>query len=146
MNDQRSGASWEDRPLSRSLSPDECWARIVRAPYGRIAAHAAEEIDIFPVTHGVDDGCVVFRTAPGTKLIELTIHKSIAFQIDGYDEDEAFSVVVKGEAEEVSSAAQIDRLDGLGIRSWAPEEKDRWVRVNPVSVAGRIFTLPAPND
>lgn len=141
MNVHQSDTIWEDRPPTRPLTVDECWERIMKAPYGRIAARAADEIDIFPINHAVDDGCVVFRTAPGTKLIELTIHTSIVFQVDGFDEHEAFSVIVKGDAEEVSSAAQIDRLDALGLRSWAPEEKDRWVKITPTTISGRIFTF-----
>ncbi|WP_087131673.1 pyridoxamine 5'-phosphate oxidase family protein [Microbacterium esteraromaticum] len=139
-------SSWEDRPPSRSMSETECWERIANAPYGRIAARAAEEIDIFPVNHAIDNGCIVFRTAPGTKLIELTIHRSIVFQIDGYDEHVAFSVIAKGYAEEVTNAAQIEALDKLELRPWAPEEKDRWVRLTPKLVSGRIFTLATSRE
>lgn len=138
-----SDLSWEDRPPSRALTDAECWERIARAPYGRLAARAAGEIDIFPINHGIDDGRIVFRTSPGTKLLELTIHSSIVFQIDGYDEHEAFSVVAKGTAHEVESSREIDRLDALNLRSWAPEDKDRWVVITPSHVSGRIFQLSA---
>ena len=131
-----------DRPPTRHLTEDECWERLSRAPYGRIAATAAGEIDIFPVNHKVDGRAVVFRTAAGTKLLELTIRSSIAFEIDGYDNVEAFSVVVKGTAEEFDRGAEVTAAESLGVQPWAPEEKDRWVKITPVSVSGRVFDLP----
>ena len=74
-----------NRPPTRELSEEECWRLIEAAPYGRIAAAAGGEVDIFPVNHKVDDGpdgrAIVFRTQPGTKLLELTIHANVAFEV-----------------------------------------------------------------
>ena len=131
----------DDRPPTRALTEDECWQLIREAPYGRIAATAAGEIDIFPVNHGVHAGTVVFRTSPGTKLLELTIHHSIVFEVDGFDRNEAFSVVVKGDAVEIERSWAVEELDSLGLRSWAPEDKDRWVQITPRLISGRTFTL-----
>lgn len=132
---------YDDRPPMRQLEADECWRRIADAPYGRIAAGAAGQIDIFPVNHGVDQETIVFRTAPGTKLLELTIRDDVAFEVDGYNEREAFSVVVKGSAVELERDADIARAEALGIVPWAPDEKDRWVRIVPREVEGRVFEL-----
>jgi len=129
----------DDRPPTRALSDSECWQRIVSAPYGRIAAGAAGEIDIFPVNHAVDNHTIVFRTAPGTKLLELTIHAHVAFQVDGFTDADAFSVVVKGRAEELERSWDIEHAERLGIEPWAPEVKDRWVRITPTEVHGRMF-------
>ncbi|MDI2099509.1 pyridoxamine 5'-phosphate oxidase family protein [Ruicaihuangia caeni] len=134
----------EERPPSRALSPEECWERIKAAPYGRIAAVAGGQLDIFPVNHGVDDdGSIVFRTAAGTKLLELTIHQQVAFEIDGYTDADAFSVVVKGTATEFDKQREVYAAERLGITPWAPEEKDRWVRIMPSEISGREF-LRAP--
>lgn len=131
------------RPPTRALSEDECWQRIVDAPFGRVAAAAAGEIDIFPVNHGVDmhgaDRTIVFRTSAGTKLLELTIHEGVAFEVDGYTDADAFSVVVKGTAEEFDRQGEVAAAEELGIRPWAPEEKTRWVRITPTEVSGRTF-------
>lgn len=71
----------------------ECWERIQAAPYGRIAAAAAnDEIDIFPVNHAVLEDSIVFRTSPGTKLLELTIRERVAFEVDGRGAGETYSV------------------------------------------------------
>lgn len=133
-----------DRSPTRLLTPGECWERLTRAPYGRIAAAAAGQVDIFPVNHKVDDGIIVFRTAAGTKLLELTIHNGIAFEVDGLEADEAFSVVVKGTAEEFDRDDDVREAESLGVQPWAPEEKDRWVRIVPESIQGRAFMLSFP--
>jgi len=124
---------------TRALSTAECWQRIEAAPYGRVAATAAGEIDIFPVNHGIQDGTVVFRTAAGTKLLELTINKRVAFEVDGFTDTDAFSVVVKGLAEEFDRQGEVYAAERLGITPWAPEEKDRWVRITPTEMHGRAF-------
>jgi nitroimidazol reductase NimA-like FMN-containing flavoprotein (pyridoxamine 5'-phosphate oxidase superfamily) len=134
----------DDRPPTRHLEEDECWRLIEAAPFGRVAAAAAGEVDIFPVNHKVDhegDGgrAIVFRTAPGTKLIELTIHANVAFQVDGYTDTEAYSVVVKGQARELERTSELMRAETLGVTPWAPEEKPRWVRIQPTDVHGRAF-------
>lgn len=130
-----------ERSPTRQLTDAECWERLAHAPYGRIACTAAGEIDVFPVNHKTDGHSIVFRTSAGTKLLELTIRSAIAFEIDGYDEREAFSVVVKGTAEEFDRDAEVLAAERLGVRPWAPEGKDRWVRISPTLVRGRVFEL-----
>lgn len=130
------------RPPAREMRSAECWERIARAPYGRIVTTAAGEIDIFPVNHGVDRFSIVFRTAPGTKLLELTISRQVVFEVDGIDGDEAFSVVVKGEADQFDRPADVAKAEQIGITPWAPGKKDRWVRITARDIQGRAFTLP----
>ncbi|MDQ2662056.1 MAG: pyridoxamine 5'-phosphate oxidase family protein [Actinomycetota bacterium] len=130
------------RTPTRQLSEDECWQLIREAPYGRLAAAAGGEVDIFPVNHGIDGGTIVFRTAAGTKLLELTIRHRVAFQVDGITDTDAFSVVVKGEASEFDRQGEVAEAERLGITPWAPEPKDRWVRIRPTEVQGRTFRLP----
>lgn len=134
----------EGRTPTRSLDEADCWERLARAPYGRIAMAAGGEVDIFPVNHVVDPSgangpVIVFRTSAGTKLLELTIRHRVAFQIDGFDDAVAFSVVVKGTAEEFDRESEIEAAEALGITPWAPETKDRWVRIIPSEVHGREF-------
>lgn len=132
----------ETREPTRVLTEDECWKIVREAPYGRIAAGAAGEIDIFPINHAVDGPVLVFRTLPGTKLLELTIRSQIAFEVDGYTDDEAYSVVIKGRAEEFDHSIEVESAERLGLEPWAPEPKDRWVRITPTSIEGRWFERP----
>ena len=134
----------DERTPTRELSEEECWRHLADAPYGRVAATAAGEIDIFPVNHKVDGHTIVFRTSAGTKLLELTIRNHVAFEVDGYTETDAFSVVVKGTAEEFDRQSEVAAAERLGITPWAPEEKDRWVRITATDVRGRAFERPGP--
>ena len=121
------------------LSSDECWSILRATPLGRIAASAGDSIDIFPVNVAVDAHSIMFRTAPGTKLLELAINDHVAFEIDGYDEQTAWSVVVKGIAERVERQSEMDAAEELGLAPWIPTLKYRWVRIHPTEVTGRQF-------
>ena len=136
----------DERPRTREMRSAECWERIAQAPYGRIATTAGGEIDIFPVNHGVDRFSIVFRTAPGTKLLELTINRQIVFEVDGIDGDEAFSVVVKGEADQFDRPVDVAKAEELGISPWPPGKKNRWVRITARDIQGRAFTLPSATE
>lgn len=121
------------------LDERECWELLELAPVGRIALAAGGEIDIFPINYVVHEGALYFRTAPGTKLIELTVNPQVAIEIDGWDEGEAFSVVVKGEAERLERAADVDAAELLPLVPLVPTFKYRWVRIRPTTLSGRRF-------
>ena len=117
----------------------ECWRLLGEAQMGRLAMAPAGEVNIFPVNFVVSKGALYFRTAPGEKLLELSVNPDVAFEIDGYDDDSAFSVVVKGVAERLESQAEIDEADRLPLAPWLPTLKFRWVRITPTSMSGRAF-------
>lgn len=123
------------------LDRDECLARITAAPYGRIAAGAAGQLDVFPINHRLLDDTVIFRTAPGTKLVELTIHHEVVFEIDGVEGGEAYSVVVKGRAEELVHSDELERAAATGLHPWAAVRRDRWMRIVPTTITGRRFRI-----
>lgn len=127
-----------DEPV-RELDEQECWDRVAAAPFGRLALSVFDDIDIVPVNAVLSRGDLYFRTAPGSKLAELTANPHVAFEVDGYDEDMAFSVVVKGTAERLERQADIDAADQLPLTPWVPTLKYRWVRIRPTSVTGRLF-------
>jgi nitroimidazol reductase NimA-like FMN-containing flavoprotein (pyridoxamine 5'-phosphate oxidase superfamily) len=123
----------------RELTPQECWERVAAAPYGRLALSVGDEVDIVPVNITLSEGDLYFRTAPGSKLAELSANPVVAFEVDGYDDEHAFSVVVKGTAERLERQADIDAADRLPLTPWIPTLKYRWVRIRPRSVSGRVF-------
>ncbi|HET8957515.1 MAG TPA: pyridoxamine 5'-phosphate oxidase family protein [Microcella sp.] len=122
------------------MTVDECWQRLRDATLGRIAVSAAGVIDIFPVNFVVDEQRrLLFRTAPGTKLLELAINDRVAFEVDDHDATDAWSVVLKGRAERVEKQSDIDRAEALGLAPWIPTLKYRWVRIHPDEITGRRF-------
>jgi hypothetical protein len=73
------------------------------------------------------------------------VNPEVALEIDGWDEGEAYSVVVKGIAERLEHGAEIAEAEQLGLRPWIPTPKTRWVRVRPRVITGRRFRRAA-ND
>lgn len=133
-----------DNPV-RELDEAECWDRVAAAPFGRLALSVFDDVDIVPVNAVLSDGHLYFRTAPGAKLAELTANPRVAFEVDGYDDRTAFSVVVKGTAERLERQADIDAADRLPLTPWSPTLKYRWVRIRPDAVSGREFpSAPEP--
>lgn len=133
-----------DEPVVQ-LTDDECWDRLREAEVGRLAVAPAGAVDVFPINFAVSGRAIYFRTAPGDKLLELSVNPSVAFEIDGWDESSAFSVIVKGIAERLETQTEIDEADRLELAPWVPTLKYRWVRINPTQVTGRYFTrTPEP--
>lgn len=127
------------------LEPADCWQLLRSTSLGRIAVSAAGTVDIFPINYAVDGETIVFRTAPGTKLLELAINDRVAFEIDGHDDREAWSIVVKGIAERMERQREMDAAESLGLTPWIPTLKYRWVRIRATDVTGRRFALgPEP--
>jgi hypothetical protein len=122
-----------------ALTEAECWDLLRSHSLGRLAASAAGVIDIFPLNYYADGSTILMRTTPGTKLVEMTIHHDVAFEIDDFSDTEAMSVVVKGTAEWLDTRADIDEADTVPLVSWLPTLKYVYVRITPTSVTGRRF-------
>ena len=112
---------------------------------GRLALVDADGPVILPVNYTLDEGSVVFRTDPGSKLDAAAAGATVAFEVDAADERDrtGWSVVVRGQAGEVSEPADLERLRTLPLYPWAPGAKARYVRIRPTSVTGRRIALPA---
>lgn len=136
-----------DRDPISVLNRDEAWKLLARRSVGRLAVSVTGQPDIFPVNFHADETSIVFRTAPGSKLLDVTINMAVAFETDGYDTDEAWSVVVKGTARVLEKQAEIFAAEALGLRSWIPTVKPIFVRIVPTEVTGRRFQFgPEPES
>ena len=122
-----------------TLNEEECWNLLSRRELGRLAVAVAGKPDIFPVNYVTDGPRVLFRTAPGSKLAELSANPDVAFEVDEYDDTSAASVVLKGVAKRLELQSEIDAADALPFTSWIPTLKYRWVRISPTSITGRRF-------
>jgi uncharacterized protein len=118
---------------------------------GRIAVSIMHHPDIFPVNYAVledaaDPGAepsVVFRTAEGTKLAAAVLGVAVAFEVDGYDpaEGEAWSVVIKGHAEEIEQIHGGFDPETIPLFPWNAAPKHRFVRIMSTEITGRRFTV-----
>ena len=80
-------------------SATRCWQR---RRVGRVAVCGVQP-EIVPVLYAMLDGDVVFRTAPGEKLLAAALNRTMVFEIDAFDVDtrQGRSVDVVGDAEEI---------------------------------------------
>ena len=122
------------------LDEAECWRRLSQEQLGRLALAISHRVDIFPVNYAVHDGALYLRTAPGSKLLEIAANPDVVFEIDRYDENTAFSVIVRGVAERLELGSEIEEAELSGLITWIPTVKDRWVRIVPTEISGREFT------
>lgn len=128
------------------ISAELCWKALESNTVGRLALMQEDEIRIFPVNYVVDGEKIYFRTAAGSKLLALKEHPQVALEIDAFDDDAAYSVVVTGTAARVESPSEIAAADDLELTSWLPTLKLRWVRIRPREVTGRVFHRGAEPD
>jgi len=129
----------------QALTDQECRKLLGERHLGRLALVDADGPVILPVNYTLDEGSVVFRTDPGSKLDAAAAGATVAFEVDAADERDrtGWSVVVRGQAGEVSEPADLERLRTLPLYPWAPGAKARYVRIRPTAVTGRRIALPA---
>lgn len=129
----------------RVLDADECRELLRQGNLGRLATAAGGDVDIFPINYHSDGNSILLRTAPGTKLLELTVHDSVAFEIDWFSDEEAWSVVARGRARQLESGAEIDEAERSPLTPWIPTLKYRFVRIEIERLTGRRFRrMPEP--
>jgi len=127
------------------LDGPSCWQLLAAAEVGRLAVAVAGDVEIFPINFVTDHETIVFRTAEGTKFSAAVIGPRVAFEADGYDSGagEAWSVIVKGDAREVSMTEQLPEAAFAALFPWHRARKDRVVRIVPGSISGRRFPVAA---
>ncbi|GEP48550.1 pyridoxamine 5'-phosphate oxidase family protein [Microbacterium saccharophilum] len=121
------------------LTDEQCWERLEQQQLGRLVTHVGEVFDIFPVNYVVDGQSIVFRTAEGSKLTELSINDAVLFEADRYTEQDAWSVVVRGHARRLDTSSEVAAADTLPLKPWIPTLKYNYVRIEAASLSGREF-------
>jgi hypothetical protein len=91
------------------------------------------------VNFALDEGDIVVRTDRGGKLAAATRGAVVAFEADQLDPagQSGWSVTAVGPSSEVTDPGELARLRGIGLRSWAPGERDHFIRISPVMLNGR---------
>jgi uncharacterized protein len=131
-------AGWQE------LTKSECFALLSGQQIGRVAVVDDQGPVVFPVNFALDRHMVVFRTGEGTKLDAAARGSRVAFEVDGTNEAArtGWSVLIRGEAIEVTDPAELARLRKLPLRPWAPGAKSRYMRILPAKLTGRRISAP----
>lgn len=138
-NRGRRRARWQE------LTKCECFGLLAREQLGRVTFVDDLGPMVLPVNFVLDRQMVVFRTDNGAKLDVARSGGRVAFEIDGIDAaaHTGWSVVVRGEAAEVTDPAELGRLRRLPLDPWPPGTKSRYVRILPAILTGRRISLPS---
>lgn len=128
-----------DEDVVTYLSDEQCWERLAGHELGRLVTSVGGKLDIFPVNYVVDAGSILFRTAEGSKLTELTINDQVLFEVDDFTDERAWSVVVRGTAARLETAADVEHADSLPLAPWIPTLKYNYVRIAADALSGRDF-------
>lgn len=127
------------------MSTDECWAMLNAHEFGRVAFHLGPEVHLVPVNYAVSGKSLLFRTAPGSKLVGCVMNPDIVFEIDQYDDRTASSVIVRGSARRLHEDQQ-HLADDIGLHPWVPTPKYEVVEIRADEVTGRRFYLDRSAD
>lgn len=126
------------RPID--LDEVECWTLLASTELCRLAFDGADGApDIRPVNHFVLDRSIYIRTAPDAKFAAVDAEPRVALEADGEDDVAYWSVVVRGEAAQVTVEAELRRAGAQHFESWTATPKPFVVRVDVGSITGRRF-------
>lgn len=131
----------EEKPVE-DLTDAECWELLSADQLGRIAYVLVDEVHLVPVNYVIDDGALLIRTSPGNRLLAAALEVGVAFEVDGRDDAEAWSVVVRGRMRRLGEDEQ-HRLDAHPEEPWVAMPVPRYevVELSPSVVTGRRFLL-----
>jgi uncharacterized protein len=137
---------YSDGPALTQLTRDECFHLMTSVPVGRIiyTRQALPAVEL--VNFAVDDGDIIIRTGRSGKLAAATRGAVVAFEADRLDAGchAGWSVTVIGQSREVTDPYEISRLERMGLSSWAPGERDHFIRISPGILSGCRLSAHQP--
>jgi len=116
-----------------------CWRLLDGEGIGRLAISTDDGADIFPLNYLSRHARLYFRSGPGSKIVELTKHPRVAFEVDGRTLLARWSVVVRGTVRRLGSEPEILRSGIENLQTWQPGEKFNYFEIQPEQVSGRFI-------
>ncbi|MEO6943741.1 MAG: pyridoxamine 5'-phosphate oxidase family protein [Lacisediminihabitans sp.] len=132
-------------PVIEELTPDECWELLGDNGVGRLgtaivdATTGAVSPDIYPMNYTVNERAILFRSAPGGKLIDLTKQPSVVFQTDGRRRRTYWSVVTHGQATRLGFDSEIEASGIRDLKATHPTDKWNYFRIDVREITGIRF-------
>ena len=130
------------------LSEAQCLQLIAPGGIGRIAYTGRFGPVVLPVNYTLLDQAIVFRTAEHGPLDEdlrtgiSGADYRVAFEVDSINlvGRTGWSVLVQGPAHHLTEAEQ-DAVRDAGVDTWAPGDRELFVRITPSRITGRHIGL-----
>jgi nitroimidazol reductase NimA-like FMN-containing flavoprotein (pyridoxamine 5'-phosphate oxidase superfamily) len=111
------------------MTRDDCAAFLSSGSAGRVAVVTDAGLDVLPVSFRSDGRTIVIRAAPGSSLSRLSPEDAIVFEIDGYTDEGAWSVVARGRAHQLQAPSR------------GPAVEDALVGIRVDAITGRRLDL-----
>jgi nitroimidazol reductase NimA-like FMN-containing flavoprotein (pyridoxamine 5'-phosphate oxidase superfamily) len=129
------------------LSETECKQLLAEHTAGRVGFMAPDGPQILPVTYQYRNGSVIFRTSPAGALSGLVRRTSVAFEIDGIDEQRhsGWSVLVLGFAEAMAHDYLLTSAWETGPVPWAEGVRNLFIEIKPRKISGRSVRARSDN-
>lgn len=117
-----------------TLDEAECRLLLATRSFGRVGWNSASGVQILPVSYGLVDDLIVFRTAPGSPLAQLVRPVEVSFQVDDLDVETStgWSVLVHG-----TSGAPVAALPVDMPLPWPPGDRPIVIGIAAEHFAGR---------
>ena len=132
--DSRQNAPFQEIPRAT------CERLLSEHTVGRVAWNAPDGPQLVPINYAYYNKTIVFRTVPDGVLSQLARRTSVAFEIDGLDEEArtGWSVVVRGSAERVMQDFNlVELLTKAGPVPWAAGNRTLHIAISPRTITGR---------
>jgi nitroimidazol reductase NimA-like FMN-containing flavoprotein (pyridoxamine 5'-phosphate oxidase superfamily) len=145
MEEERMLMARARKQVIEELPPAECWHLLEADGVGRLATATVDPVtgavapDLFPVNFHAHEGAILFRSGPGSKLVDLTSQPAVAFQTDGRRGRRYWSIVVHGHAHRLALDDDIMESGILDLQATHPTEKWNYVRIDVESITGIRF-------
>ena len=124
------------------LSREECLERLASERLGRLGVVVDGVPLVLPMQFVLDHETVVLQTNSGAKMLHVPL-SAVSFEVDHVDWEEGvgWSVLVQGTGEDISTALdpRSEALRALSVHSWAPPPADRWLKIIPRRITGRVL-------
>jgi nitroimidazol reductase NimA-like FMN-containing flavoprotein (pyridoxamine 5'-phosphate oxidase superfamily) len=122
----------------QTLDENEALRLLAQNEVGRVGLSVGALPAIFPVNYRID-GCIVFRTAPGSKLLAAARNAVVAFEVDDFHaaDRSGWSVLVVGTSEIVHDLDVTFKVLAEELEPWADGPRFSIVRIRPGFVSGR---------
>jgi uncharacterized protein len=129
----------------QQLDKTEALALLANSEVGRVGVTIGALPAIFPVNYRLIDGCIIFRSAPGSKLSAAARGAVVAFEVDDYNvaDRSGWSVLVVGASEIVHDLDVTFKSLEAGLEPYVDGPRGAIVRIVPTFVSGRrIVHMP----
>jgi hypothetical protein len=124
----------------RELSASECAELLRRGVAGRVALSTPTGPHIVPVNYTVVEDAIIMRTSPYSLLGTYGRDTTLAFEIDGLDEENrrGWSVQARGRVEVLTDPDELDTIRDLGQPDpWAGGARSLHLRLRWTELSGR---------